>query len=264
MDRGGEDEVAATGDDAAGAEAAVAEEEPGDNIHYRTNTSCSLVVISLVFYYKFLQDRQQPTVVVCIKIEKECRVTQRLYRHDLDDEDGSVCLEDGLVALGARSDELVHLRELEILLLELLHVRPLGLVRGHDGALDDLQLREARSVARGHLVVELLDGAIHGEVTVLLVRVVEARTRLVAHPEAVRLDLRRVLLVNLVAGNHLAIRLLHLLVLLKEVPESALRAHLVLSPQLHAVELRRRVLLRRAVPPDDLVLTELLVPSLVW
>ena len=123
------------------------------------------------------------------------------YVH-LYNEVGALRLEDGLVCLRARPDELVHLRELEVLVLELLHILPLGFVARHDGALDDLQLAKARAMSARHLVVELLDGAIHREVTELLVRVVEARARLVADPETVGLHLGRVLLVDLCTHTH--------------------------------------------------------------
>lgn len=58
------------------------------------------------------------------------------------------------------------------------------------------------AAAAAHLV-HLLHGAVEGDVAVLLVRVVEARARHVAHPDAEVLDGRRVLLEDLQPGQHI-------------------------------------------------------------
>ena len=57
---------------------------------------------------------------------------------------------------------------------------------------------EASAVARGHLLVHLVDGVAAGHLAVLLVHVVGAGTRVVADPDTERLDLGGLLLGNLV------------------------------------------------------------------
>ena len=56
---------------------------------------------------------------------------------------------------------------------------------------------EASAVAGSHVLVERLDGVGAGHLTVLLVHVVGAGTRVVADPDTEVLDLQRVLLVDL-------------------------------------------------------------------
>lgn len=127
----------------------------------------------------------------------------------------------------------------------------------HNGTFNDLQLRESSPVSRRHFVVELLHCTIHGQVPVLLVGVVEARSTLVSHPEAIGFHFRRIFLIELVACNDLTVRLFHLLVLLQEIPELTLGDNFIFCPQLHAVQLRRRVLFRGYVSAYDLILSEL-------
>ena len=100
-----------------------------------------------------------------------------------------------------------------------------------------LDLPEARSVTGGHILVEGLDSGNAGHLTVLLVHVVGAGARVVSDPDAEVLDLLGALLVDLgmsvcllvptstlfathlVDGDNLAVRLLDLAELAKEVPE---------------------------------------------
>ena len=56
---------------------------------------------------------------------------------------------------------------------------------------------ETGTVARGHILVEGLDGVAARHLTVLLVHVVGTRTRVVADPDTEVLDLEWVLLVDL-------------------------------------------------------------------
>jgi len=66
---------------------------------------------------------------------------------------------------------------------------------GRDGRrLDDLDAREPNPVTRCHLGVHLLNRAIQSGVPILLVHVVIAGSALIPQPDAVVLDLGRILL----------------------------------------------------------------------
>jgi len=108
-------------------------------------------------------------------------------------------------------------------------------------------------VTGGHVLVHGLDGIRPGHLTVLLVHVVGAGARIVADPDAKVLDLLWALLVDLVESHDLAVGLLDLSELRKEVPESRLGHDIVGRKDTHAVELWRWVCLRGQVAPNDLV-----------
>lgn len=79
-------------------------------------------------------------------------------------------------------------------------------------------------------------------VSVLAVHVVDTRSRVVSQPDAVVLHtLELVRLGDQLDGHDLALRLLHLLQLLEEVPELRFGHHLIRAEQSHAVELRVRI-----------------------
>jgi hypothetical protein len=88
--------------------------------------------------------------------------------------------------------------EAQVLLGELADVRSLdvlGLLDLDDA--EDVDGPETGTVAGGHVGVEGLDGICSGQLTVLLVHVVGAGTRVVSDPDTEVLDLEGVLLVNL-------------------------------------------------------------------
>jgi len=72
----------------------------------------------------------------------------------------------------------------------------LQLLIGHNSGLDDLNRSVTSTVRSGHLLVALLHSTEESRITVLLVHVVSARTRVVAQPDTVVLHFL-VLLVNL-------------------------------------------------------------------
>ena len=115
---------------------------------------------------------------------------------------------------------LVHHRERH----RLLHAEELNRVVALDvrvrdlANLDDLQARRAHAVAGRHLLVKRVDGFVHADLAVLLVRVVEARARLVADPDPKVLNRRDVLFEDLVARDDLTVRLLNFLKAGQEVP----------------------------------------------
>merc|ERR1719471_321364 len=90
---------------------------------------------------------------------------------------------------------------------------------GGDGLdLDDLDGMRSRPVPRAHVAVAGGDGRARGEVAVLAVHVVGARSRVVPEPDAEVLDLQWLLLLDLLDRDDLAGGLLELPQLPEEVP----------------------------------------------
>jgi hypothetical protein len=109
-------------------------------------------------------------------------------------------------------------------------------------------------VAGSHILVQGLDGIGSRQLSVLLVHVVGTGSRVVSDPDAEVLDLQRVLLVDLVQRDDLAVGLLDFLELHQEVPETRLGDDLIGGKNAHAVKLGGGVGLAGEVAPDDLVL----------
>ena len=138
---------------------------------------------------------------------------------------------------------------------------------------------EAGAVAGSHVLVEGLDSVDTRHLTVLLVHVVCAGTRVVADPDTEVLDLQRVLLVDLtpelirtllirlrsspcthlVQADDLTVGLLDLAELGKEIPETGLGDDLVWRKDTHAVELWRWVGIAGEMAANDLVFLQALV-----
>jgi hypothetical protein len=104
--------------------------------------------------------------------------------------------------------------------MELLRGGALGRRGRHRRRLDDLDAAGTNAVPGSHLLVQLLHGAVEGDVAILLVGVVDAGARVVANPDAEVLDGGGVALENLVDGDDLAVGLLDLAQLAEEVPEA--------------------------------------------
>lgn len=156
--------------------------------------------------------------------------------------------------LGALLGDSVREGEAQALLGELADVRSLdilGLLELDDA--EDVDRPEAGTVAGSHVGVERVNGICSGQLTVLLVHVVRAGTRVVSDPDAKVLDLEGVLLVDHLDADDLTGGLLDLLETTQEVPVSGLGDRLVGSEDGHAVEGGGRVSLGGQVAPDDLV-----------
>lgn len=147
--------------------------------------------------------------------------------------------------------------ELDVALGELHAVGAPEILGAEDGGTDDLDRSGTATVAAGHLVVELGDGAGEGEVTELAVHVVGAGAGVVTEPDAVVLDGAGVLLDDLGAVEDLTGGLLHLAELVEVVPELGLGDDGVGGEEDHPVGLRVGVIVGGHVPADDLVLTHL-------
>lgn len=111
---------------------------------------------------------------------------------------------------------------------------------------------EPRPVPRCHILVEALHRSRTRKFTELLVHVVGTATAVITNPDTKVLDSKRALLVDGVDGYDLAVGLLHLLQLGKEVPETRLCDDLIECKDAHAVELGGGLSLRGQMAPDDL------------
>lgn len=161
-----------------------------------------------------------------------------------------------LVAAGLGARATVGNGEADVAVVELLDTGTDAVLGRDDGSADDLDRRGTGTVKASHLLVELLDGANQGDVAELLGHVVSTTTGVVAEGDGVVLDDVGVLLEDLVHGEDLTGRLLHLLVLMKEIPEARLGGHLVGREDLHAVELRHGVRLSRGLAADHAVVLQ--------
>lgn len=107
-----------------------------------------------------------------------------------------------------------------------------------------------------HLSVHLLNSTIQSSVTVFLVHVVITSSTLIPQPNPIILDCGWVLLKNLIDCQHLTIALLDFLKLPQKIPELRFGANLICGPELHAVDLRMLIGLRRESSPHNLVLVK--------
>lgn len=148
-------------------------------------------------------------------------------------------------------------REFDVLGKELLDVRTADRVCAVDfNDLEDVNRAETGTVTSSHVLVEGLNGLSPAHLAELLVHVVGAGARVVAEPDTEVLDLERALLIDHVQADDLAIGLLDLPELSKEVPEPRLGHNGVGREDAHAVQLGRGVGLGGQVTPDNLVLVE--------
>ena len=115
--------------------------------------------------------------------------------------------EGGLVLLGLST--VVAVRESELQVLTSVHdvLRSLQLLISNNGGADDLDGTVTSTVSSGHLLVALLDSTEERSVTVLLVHVVSAGTRVVSQPDSVVLDLHSAL-VDLPTSTNLSLNVL--------------------------------------------------------
>lgn len=109
------------------------------------------------------------------------------------------------------------------------------------GGSDDLNGSLARAMATSHVVVQVVDGVVQANVSVLTIHIVGTTARVVLHPDTEVLHGCAVLLGKLINIKDLASGLLHFSHLVHEVPESGLSHDLIGSEDLHSVS--RRVLL---------------------
>lgn len=116
-------------------------------------------------------------------------------------------------------------------------------------------------MAGSHVTVALGDCVADGQITVLAVHVVGARTRIVTQPDAEVLDADGSALVDLLDRDDLTGGLLELLQLAQEIPETRLRDNVVRSEDSHLVEGSGGLLLSGQLAPDDFIFLQLLGAS---
>lgn len=108
-----------------------------------------------------------------------------------------------------------------------------------------------------HLGMELTDGTVQGDVTVLLVHVVVASTRLIAEDNAEGLNMGGFALEDLIDGQDLSLGALGLELASQMVPELGLGDHLISGEETDGIDLRAGVLLGRHLAAKHEVLTDL-------
>jgi hypothetical protein len=79
-------------------------------------------------------------------------------------------------------------RELDVLVVELLHEGSLAVLVGDGGSADNLDGASAGTVTTGHVVVHGVNSTVQSNISVLTVHVVGARPGVVLQPHAVVLD----------------------------------------------------------------------------
>ena len=122
-------------------------------------------------------------------------------RRKLHKQVGPRCLVCGLQFPGRWPDHLEHQGKLDFRIVELLSTLPLAKFCWDGGCLDDLDAVVANPMPGSHLCVHLFNSTIQSSVTELLVHVVIASSTLISQPDAIILDLCRVLLKNLQANQ---------------------------------------------------------------
>lgn len=151
----------------------------------------------------------------------------------------------------------LHQWELDLGVVELLDMHTTRLRGWNRFHLDDLNGVGAGTMTSAHVTVALCDGTPNGQITVLAVHVVCARTRIVAQPyaEILNLDWRR--FVYLFQGDDFAGGFLELLQLTQKVPETGFGDNVVRSEYTHFIQRRLWLLLAGQLTANDLVFLQL-------
>ena len=137
-----------------------------------------------------------------------------------------------------------------------------------NGSLDDLDRTITSTVCTSHFLIALLHSAKKSVVTILLVHVVSARTRVITQPDTVVLDFS-VGFVNLhqsakllqttylVDRKNFTCTVLHLLKSVHEVPITGLGSHRVGGEKTHSVNFGLRVRFSRKSTTNDVIIVNL-------
>lgn len=146
--------------------------------------------------------------------------------------------------LQALGHELLHVLSLDVVLILQLN------------NLQDVDVSKSGSVSSGQVLVHGFHGTDSGDVSVLLVHVVDTRSGLVSEPDTEGLDLGWSSLRDAADGNDLTGSLLGLVQLLQEVPVTRLGHNGVRSKDSHSEQLWLRDVLGRETTSDDLILVQ--------
>lgn len=147
--------------------------------------------------------------------------------------------------------------ELQVLGHELLDVLSLDILSlGQLNNLQDVDVSKSGSVSGSQVLVHGLDGTNSGNVSVLLVHVVNTRSGFVSDPDTEGLDLGWGGLRDEVDRNNLTRSLLGLVQLLQEVPVTRLGHHSVWGKDSHSEQLWLWNGLGRETTTNDLILVQ--------
>lgn len=139
-------------------------------------------------------------------------------------------------------------------LLDVLSLNIVGLLQLNN--LQDVNVSKSSSVSSSQILVHGLNGTNSGNISVLLVHVVDTRSRLVSDPNTEGLDLGWGSLRDEVDGNNLTGSLLGLVQLLQEVPVTRLGNNSVRSENSHSEQLWLWHGLGRETTTNDLILVQ--------
>ena len=110
---------------------------------------------------------------------------------------GSLSEEGATKLLSGWAKNAVRQRELDLRVVELKGIGALAILGGYGGGADDLDGLESSAVSASHVVIHGINGIVERHVTVLSVHVMCSTSRVVFDPDSIVLDIRRLLLGNL-------------------------------------------------------------------
>lgn len=151
----------------------------------------------------------------------------------------------------------LHQWELDLGVVELLDMHTTCLRGWNRLHLDDLNGVGAGTMTSAHVTIALCDGTTNGQITVLAVHVVCARTRIVAQPDAEILDLDWRRFIYLLQGDDFAGGFLELLQLTQKVPETGFGDNVIGSEDTHFIQRRLWLFLAGQLTANDLVFLQL-------
>lgn len=138
----------------------------------------------------------------------------------------------------------VRERELDVVVVELSSVFSSAIRRINFLDTNDLNASITSSVTGSHLGVELVNGSGQRRIAELFVHIMSTTATVVSEPHTVILNIRSLLLEDLVDSKNLSSGLLQLVDLMKEIPKSGFRSDGIRGEHSHSVNFGIRILLR--------------------
>mmetsp|Transcript_19714 Transcript_19714/g.50044 ORF Transcript_19714/g.50044 Transcript_19714/m.50044 type:complete len:210 (+) Transcript_19714:134-763(+) len=160
----------------------------------------------------------------------------------------SKALTDGLVG---STDNAVGQGELDGIVVEVVHIAPLGVLGSNLPHFDDLDVSEASAMTTSHIVVELGNSTAAGGIAELLVDVGGAGAAVITENNTVVLHNVRLNLKDLIHAKDFACCLLGLHNLPEKVEEATLGPDVVRSEDTHAVDLGGGIGVGRTATADN-------------
>jgi len=125
----------------------------------------------------------------------------------------------------------------DLRIVKLQNTWALTLTCWNNSSADNLNRRLTCAMKTSHLLVHLMHSPYKRGISVLFTHIVRTGTRMISQSDSIVLNNPCVLLSDLVNTQDLTSRLLHLLVLMQEIPESRLCGYLIWCKDLHTVQL---------------------------